>query len=263
VLTLKIIHTIHYIKQLEVTIVVTELDQTQWMHILSDEALTKPKDLAVFRVMYGFEGHQAPASQIGLLLGHYKSPASPMNSRVSNYAKRIAKTYPINFNKRREGGNEYWSFFFEGFDDATGKKFIWKMKPALVAAFEALELAQEIPLTEEIPTQPNLTLTEGMKRTVTVNAYERNGSARQKCIDHWGSQCAVCKIDFAETYGAIGDGFIHVHHLVPLASIGQTYELNPVDDLRPVCPNCHAMLHKRTPPYTIAELQEIMNDHSR
>jgi 5-methylcytosine-specific restriction protein A len=124
-------------------------------------------------------------------------------------------------------------------------------------------LAQEIPLTEEIPTQPNLTLTEGMKRTVTVNAYERNGSARQKCIDHWGSQCAVCKIDFAETYGAIGDGFIHVHHLVPLASIGQTYELNPVDDLRPVCPNCHAMLHKRTPPYTIAELQEIMNDHSR
>jgi hypothetical protein len=97
---------------------------------------------------------------------------------------------------------------------------------------------------------------EGAVRTVAVNAYERNRAARAKCTNHYGTGCVVCGFDFGVTYGDIGEGFIHVHHLKPLSTIKQGYEVNPIVDLRPVCANCHAMLHRRMPPYSIEELTE-------
>jgi len=84
---------------------------------------------------------------------------------------------------------------------------------------------------------------EGALKEIKVNAYERDRKARQACIDFHGTDCKVCGLDFGSRYGEIGVGFIHVHHVVPLASIGDEYEVDPVKDLVPVCPNCHAMLH--------------------
>lgn len=63
-------------------------------------------------------------------------------------------------------------------------------------------------------------------------------------------------MNFEERYGEIGKGFIHVHHEVEISTIGEDYEIDPIDDLKPVCPNCHAMLHKRKPAYSIDELKE-------
>ena len=100
---------------------------------------------------------------------------------------------------------------------------------------------------------------EGAKKTVTVNRYERDASARKACIEKWGVNCFVCGFDFERAYGAIGAGFIHVHHLKPLSEIGEEYELNPVDDLRPLCPNCHAMTHRRVPAISIKEVKELLN----
>lgn len=100
---------------------------------------------------------------------------------------------------------------------------------------------------------------EGAVKPITVNAYERNPLARSKCIAHHGCRCVVCGFSFENRYGEIGSGFIHVHHLTPLAAQkGRVYELDPVRDLRPVCPNCHAMLHQTEPPLTIDELQQQM-----
>ena len=45
-------------------------------------------------------------------------------------------------------------------------------------------------------------------------------------------------------YGEIGKDFIHVHHLIPLNEIGKEYIVDYKNDLIPVCPNCHAMLHR-------------------
>jgi 5-methylcytosine-specific restriction protein A len=56
-------------------------------------------------------------------------------------------------------------------------------------------------------------------------------------------------------YGDIGRDFIHVHHEVELASIGAEYVIDPINDLKPVCPNCHAMLHRRKPAYSVNELK--------
>lgn len=103
------------------------------------------------------------------------------------------------------------------------------------------------------------TVVEGAAKSVTIKIYERDRGARLRCIHRWGWKCFVCQFDFAKEYGELGEGFIHVHHLKPLAEIGGAYELNPVSDLRPVCPNCHAMLHRKVPALAIEELQVRMS----
>jgi 5-methylcytosine-specific restriction protein A len=71
----------------------------------------------------------------------------------------------------------------------------------------------------------------------------------------FGTACSVCGFDFERAYGDIGAGFIHVHHLMPLSMIGKRYSVNVRRDLRPVCPNCHEMLHKKKPPFSVEELR--------
>jgi 5-methylcytosine-specific restriction protein A len=101
---------------------------------------------------------------------------------------------------------------------------------------------------------------EGSAKQISINIYERNAEARAICIKKYGARCSVCGFDFGEKFGEIGAGFIHVHHLKPLSKIRKGYKLNPIEDLRPVCPNCHAMIHQRKPePYSIEELKAILN----
>jgi predicted HNH restriction endonuclease len=95
---------------------------------------------------------------------------------------------------------------------------------------------------------------EGSVRRVVVNASERNPAARRRCIEHYGARCFICGFAFGEMYGEVAEGFIHVHHLRSFAEIGEEYHVDPVEDLRPVCPNCHAVLHLRTPPYCIDDV---------
>ncbi|MCS7087453.1 MAG: HNH endonuclease, partial [Thermoflexales bacterium] len=115
---------------------------------------------------------------------------------------------------------------------------------------------EEVLLPEEAGVEQ--AFVEGAKKQITVNAYERSDKARQKCIAHYGLNCAVCGFNFEKAYGEIGKGYIQVHHIVPLSSVKKGYKVNPINDLRPVCPNCHAMLHRRDPPYTIEELKAIL-----
>ena len=100
---------------------------------------------------------------------------------------------------------------------------------------------------------------EGAATQVVVNRYERDRNARQKALEYHGYQCKVCGLDMSKVYGEIGKGFIHIHHLVPLSAIKEDYHLDPIDDLIPVCPNCHAMLHRHNPPLTPEELKQRMS----
>lgn len=110
---------------------------------------------------------------------------------------------------------------------------------------------------DEVPNVPAGYI-EGAVTQVVVNKYERSAAARKACVDAHGCTCAVCKFDFGAVYGALGQGFIHVHHLIELSSIGEAYEVDPIKDLRPVCPNCHAMLHRRVPALSIEELRVML-----
>ena len=100
-------------------------------------------------------------------------------------------------------------------------------------------------------------LPEGAKTNISVNKYERNPKARNECISHHGTTCQICGFDFKDVYGEIGDGFIEVHHKYLISEIGESYEVNPIDDLIPVCSNCHSMLHrKRNETMDVKELKE-------
>lgn len=111
-------------------------------------------------------------------------------------------------------------------------------------------------LAEEVPDTDSLF--EGAVREIFVNAYERNPVAREKCIAHYGPICKVCEFDFEAVYGELGKGFIHVHHLRDLATIRTRYKVDPIADLRPVCANCHAMLHRTVPAMKISRLKRAI-----
>jgi hypothetical protein len=130
---------------------------------------------------------------------------------------------------------------------------------AYAAGFNETAIFKDFKYPDEI--SDSEALTEGNGKTVTVNVYERSPLARLRCIEHYGYACTVCGMNFEAHYGPVGKGLIHVHHLQPLASAVKPHEVDPVKDLRPVCPNCHAMLHRKTPPFTIHELREMLAQH--
>lgn len=221
------------------------------------------------------------SNQMAILRCHYASP------NRTNYAKKLAKLAGIETGHgtvnleywrlaekfcdatgcepdlRRNGKRRWWTIWSQGYETKFG--FLWEMLPPVAEALEILgwNFGTDIALPDENPfnnSGVSVGYYEGAVLRVTVNRYERDKAARQACIEHFKPRCAVCEFDFAETFGDIGVGFIHVHHLLPMAQIGKEYRVDPTADLRPVCPNCHAMLHIGGVNRTIDELREIIAD---
>lgn len=124
----------------------------------------------------------------------------------------------------------------------------------LANAFEPT--TAEFPLAEEIADTSDLH--EGAVRIIAVNMYERSAEARRLCVETHGSNCVVCGFSFADFYGDLAVGFIHVHHLTPLALRGNEHKVDPATDLRPVCPNCHAVIHLRGACMSIEQLKSSL-----
>ncbi|MBB6402800.1 HNH endonuclease [Arthrobacter sp. AZCC_0090] len=100
---------------------------------------------------------------------------------------------------------------------------------------------------------------DGAVSRVEMNRYERSPEARRICLAFHGTSCAACSFSFEITYGDIGKDFMHVHHVVPASQLGDGYRLDPVADLVPLCPNCHAMAHQGvSTPRTVAELRRAI-----
>ena len=128
-----------------------------------------------------------------------------------------------------------------------------------------------IPLGEymEVSGFDNLTkkksqaFTEGRVVEAVQTHYERNREARDACIAHYGAKCAICGFDFQETYGDDFEGIIQVHHIVPISENGNEHVVDPINDLIPVCPNCHVALHSKSGGvYDPDELKEILRKRS-
>ena len=117
-------------------------------------------------------------------------------------------------------------------------------------------LKDDINEVEEVET--NIRFREGSTSQTVINSYERNPQARKKCLEYYGTSCFVCEFNFGKTFGKIGEGFIHVHHLKPISEIREEYEINPVEDMRPVCPICHAIIHRRDPVFSIEEMKKLL-----
>ena len=131
-------------------------------------------------------------------------------------------------------------------------------------AADVVSYALAIPLClvqiEEIGTAPTSSgQTEGALTQVLTNKYERSPANRAACLAYHGTKCKVCGFDFSAAHGEIGTGFIEVHHTVPVSSMGDSYIVDPVRELVPLCSNCHSMVHRRFPPFEIEELRSMLS----
>jgi len=220
------------------------------------------EDFDMLRAQYSAPNRAVTASILANLIGFSKY--QPVNSKYGRLARMIAQCFPDIENKapdwyargKKRGKPAWYSFLSAG--QRTPNGFLWTMYPELARALEQwgtisnseFHIADEIESSEEH--------WEGTRKTITVNMYERNLDARKICITRYGLDCSVCNFNFEDNYGELGINYIHVHHLTPISSIGENYQIDPIEDLRPVCPNCHSMLHRKNPPISIEELRKII-----
>lgn len=201
----------------------------------------------------GSTGHDYDNGWEGEVLRWYGKTTSRRNQPIIQQLLSPESTVHL---FTREGQRQ--PFLYEGVVDAESHEDVspvlirWRVRSRGSALSHSLDDLEQI-----------ATFREG-GRTPTVTAcYERSPQAREACIRHYGTACAVCELEFGEVYGELGAGFIHVHHLDPLGGSSAEREVDPVADLRPVCPNCHAMLHRREPPLGIDELRDVLQSRLR
>lgn len=134
-------------------------------------------------------------------------------------------------------------------------------KPTFIKLREILDKAGARVISTQPPRQEGdkvyevLCYPEGKRVKIKTVRPERNPAARKECIRVHGSTCTVCGMSFADRYGDLGKGYIEVHHLEPLGGSHHQRIVDPRKDMRPVCPNCHAMLHRRNPVLSIEALR--------
>ncbi len=163
------------------------------------------------------------------------------SSEWRNFELQMYKS-PLGINTEDHQDNdrnlEAWVFRFAG----------------LMFSLLPLEAAEAVSITDEGG------LPEGSRISVLVNRYERSRINRANCITIQGDSCKACGFNFGNTYGVLGQGFIHVHHVVPVSQLGNGYIVDPAVDLVPLCPNCHAMAHTSNPPLTVEQLRAVLRN---
>ncbi|BAU44715.1 HNH endonuclease [Leptolyngbya sp. O-77] len=203
----------------------------------------------------------ATATQLAELIG-IESGRGAINLLYGRLGRLFCEATGFEPSQREVGTHRWWSVWSSGYEERNPYRFFWEMHPEVAEALEVLGwVTPESSLSVTFPDEVDETTVfrEGAVCKVSVNAYERSPQARQRCIAHYGTSCFACGFNFGTVFGELGEGFIHVHHLCPISEIAEEYEVDPVKDLRPVCPNCHAMIHRRSPPLSIEEVQVLLS----
>ena len=197
----------------------------------------------------GRTGHDYNNSIEGNILYWYAKKNTTFNSPTIQ--KMVSGEFPVHIFIRENSNDPEFEYKGLGvmvdYNDKETTEITWKMIPSMDQA------------TVKEQTLKRKKFLEGRKINRYVNIYERDPRARKACLGHYGYRCVVCKFNFEETYGEIGKEFIHVHHEKELSMLDEFYEIDPIEDMKPVCPNCHAMIHRKRPAYTIDELRERLN----
>ncbi|MBX3183865.1 MAG: HNH endonuclease [Polyangiaceae bacterium] len=215
------------------------------------------QQLDILSMFCAAPGSKLRAGDIAKRMG--LSHHAPVNSAVVQLARALSKAAGVSPPVRPDGRKRWWAVIADG-RSARGR-FVWRLRPALRDALLAEGICAEDEAAAAHTTDERQTagLFEGALKTVRVNAYERNQVARARCIEHYGIACSVCGVELESLYGPAAAGLIHVHHIRPISQCGgEGYQVDPIKDLRPVCPNCHTVIHRRAKPFSIEELRSMM-----
>lgn len=138
----------------------------------------------------------------------------------------------------------------EASDEELLRPWLLKFAAALTTLLPLEAVGEELLNEDGLP--------EGAVQRIEVNRYERDRRNRAAALAIHGYSCAACEFNFGAVYGEVANGFIEVHHVVPVSRMTAGYMVNPVTDLVPLCPNCHSVAHKRNPPFTVEEIKALL-----
>ena len=154
----------------------------------------------------------------------------------------------------------------------TGELFVEENEPIIDAlreqGFTRTQIVNEIERDFS-----GLIIEEGLLRTATTQQRQRSATLKRAKIaevrrgNNGKVPCSACGFDFEETYGEVGEGFIHIHHAEPV------HEMNPqgtqirieeaLIGVFPLCSNCHSIVHRdRNHLMSIDELRRIIRENS-
>jgi 5-methylcytosine-specific restriction protein A len=92
--------------------------------------------------------------------------------------------------------------------------------------------------------------------------FSRNRKLAERARAVHGTGCMVCGFDFAQVYGEVGLGYIECHHLDPLSERSDHHWnqdlVTNVQRVSVVCSNCHRMIHRRRPAYSLNEVMGFL-----
>lgn len=221
-----------------------------------------PRQIEILQTIYHRPNSAATAIELAEDMG-YKSYRGS-NRQIGAIGQIIYEQTGVEPPVYIDRGNERLAYFYlVGDYNGPGWKLWDELKEALVQLDLVNDKVTNAGYTNRLPTevQPfeeSKFYKEGKVTEVFVNRYERNQKARVECIKHYGAVCQGCGFDFGTFYGTTAQGFIHVHHVVPLADIAKTYKVDPIKDLVPLCANCHSVVHLTKPVLTLAELKKLV-----
>lgn len=147
--------------------------------------------------------------------------------------------------------------------------YLARLTPILADAFSEILGAVSVllPSTDEtpdaLPSEAELAAeyAEGERSAQERAFFRRSVKLRRDAISAHGCVCAACGFDFEARYGELGQGFIEIHHLSPLGERSAP-EKTTIDQVAPLCANCHRIVHRRSPPLTVPELKALLDGAS-
>lgn len=104
---------------------------------------------------------------------------------------------------------------------------------------------------------------EGANKYVTHKHKERSkkliklAKANFKSHNKGELFCEICKFNFVEKYGKIGEDFIEAHHSLPVSQLSENHR-STIEDIVLLCSNCHSIVHRKKEWLSIEELKSLL-----
>jgi predicted HNH restriction endonuclease len=191
------------------------------------------------------------ASEMAEAMGYQSFEAA--NSQYGTFARKFCEHFGLVLKTNLLVLVEFYK--------SQSNEFIWVLRPSVIRAIGLLRpslIAQTVP--PQVAVRDELAYLEGSKTQTLIERSLRSQAARLKCLEYHGLSCVACGFNFERCYGTAGYGFIEIHHLKGISSNNELREVDPINDLIPLCSNCHSIVHRREPMLSIFELKALLSN---
>jgi len=210
----------------------------------------------------GMRAHQREVQELSAVLR--TAPIHPMEVRDERFRSPNSvqrKTFDIatqhpNYSGKPTRGNRLDRIVLGEFlaDPVHMRDIAAAIRDAIVSREVKSVLNDEIDAADMTAKEGRVLLSRHLLRERST----RLRSAKLRQIARMGAtpNCDVCGFDFKKVYGRLGEGYIEVHHQLPLHASGPRE--TRLSDLVLLCANCHRMIHRSAAWLTPDELRRHM-----